>query len=359
MKQRRTSTSFSCCAGSLCGTTIGQPWSCCQSRADGRASASGRGAVHLEALDVIDRQARGERLDAIVQAEDEDAGDGEHERRGERERRPAAETAPAAEAEALARRRPAESAAHRARSASGGAGAQARRGARAPSSARRRARRSARSRHGGHAARCASTARRAAGVSSPSTYGASRSSSSPQVRISSAMLPSQLRRFAAVRPRRACSPSDSARRPREIRDITVPIGTSSTLAISAYDQFLDVAQPDRLAERVGQRVERRLQVRVERGAGQDLLRRLRPRARRRPPARPPRCLRRPGLRPSWRRTLRNVLWRIVNSHALRFVPGLELMGRAERLQIRVLHQILRVRRPAGQPQGRPIQAVDM
>ena len=64
-----------------------------------------------------------------------------------------------------------------------------------------------------------------------------------------------------------------------------------------------------------------------------------------------------GLRTSCRRMFRNVLWRIVNSHALRFVPALELRRGAERLQIGLLNEVLGVGRPARQPQRGPVQAV--
>ena len=63
-------------------------------------------------------------------------------------------------------------------------------------------------------------------------------------------------------------------------------------------EFLDVAQPDRLAKRLRQLVERRLQVRVERGPQQEPLRRVAPRPGRsalEPPPRRARCRRRPCL----------------------------------------------------------------
>ena len=80
-------------------------------------------------------------------------------------------------------------------------------------------------------------------------------------------------RAADAAPRLAPAARNSIRRPREIRDITVPIGTSSDAGDLGVRELLDVAQPDRLAKRVGQRVERRLQVDVERRPRQQLLRR--------------------------------------------------------------------------------------
>ncbi len=59
-----------------------------------------------------------------------------------------------------------------------------------------------------------------------------------------------------------------------MRDITVPTGIVQDLGNLLVRQLLDVAQPDRLAERFGQRVERRLQFRVELGAQQQRLRAL-------------------------------------------------------------------------------------
>ena len=50
----------------------------------------GRRPVHLEALDVVGRQARGERLDAIIEAEEEDARDGDDQRRGQATAAPSA-----------------------------------------------------------------------------------------------------------------------------------------------------------------------------------------------------------------------------------------------------------------------------
>ena len=88
-------------------------------------------------------------------------------------------------------------------------------------------------------------------------------------------------------------------------------------------ELLHVAQPDRLAERLGQRVERRLQVGVERGPEQDPLGRV-VRASGRPAAAASstRALSiSTGSRAASRRRFRHVLWRIVYSQALRFVPG--------------------------------------
>jgi hypothetical protein len=128
-----------------------------------------------------------------------------------------------------------------------------------------------------------------------------------------------------------------------MRDITVPIGTSSTWAISAY---------------VGERIECPLQVRVERRAGKDLLRRLPGRAR------AGRLLDGFTVHLNWIPAVvpPHVPKRIVEDGEqprLQVRPALELMCRTERLQVRVLDEILRIRRTAGQAQGGPIQAVDM
>ena len=123
-------------------------------------------------------------------------------------------------------------------------------------------------------------------------------------------------------------------------------------------EFLDVPQPDRLPERLRQRVERRLQIGVERRPRQQLLGRL-VRARQ-----IDRLLdglavdvhRVPAVVPP------HVAERVVEDREqprLQVGPALELLRRAERLQVRVLYQVLRIRRPARQPQRRPVQAVDV
>ena len=66
-----------------------------------------------------------------------------------------------------------------------------------------------------------------------------------------------------------------------------------------------------------------------------------------------------GSRPLSRRRLRSVLWRIVNSQAFRFVPGLELFRRAERLDVGVLDEVLGVGRVPRQAQRCPIQAIEV
>ncbi len=73
----------------------------------------------------------------------------------------------------------------------------------------------------------------------------------------------------------ARSRSCSCRRPREMRDITVPIGIARASAISWYERLFDVAQPDRVAELFGQRIQRRLQFRAEAGPQQQGFRALR------------------------------------------------------------------------------------
>ena len=186
-----------------------------------------------------------------------------------------------------------------------------------------------RSRHGGQRSRCASTDARVArrglavdvGREQRIELAALTHRASHHVRFLLCSPPDSTcldSGAASVAP--VASRSYSARRPREIRDITVPIGTSRTSGDFRVRQLLHVAQPDRLPERVRQRVERRLQVGVERRAGQQLLGRVLLAA-----ATPAACSTISlstsiGLRPSCRRMLRNVLWRIVNSHAFRFVP---------------------------------------
>ena len=161
-------------------------------------------------------------------------------------------------------------------------------------------------------------------------------------------------------PRPAWGPAarTACRRPREIRDITVPIGTSSIAGDLGVRKLLDVAQPHRLTERLGQRVERRLQVRVERRPRQHLLGRLLVAADVGGPL--------DRLAVDVHRVAAvvpaHVPKRVVEDREqprLQVRPALELRRGPERLQVRVLHQILGIRRPPGQAQRRAVEAVDV
>ena len=115
--------------------------------------------------------------------------------------------------------------------------------------------------------------------------------------------------------------SNSSRRPREMRDITVPAGMSSIAAISAYENSSTSRSQTACAEGVGQRVERGLEVDVERRIEQQLLRA----SQRVPgsasaPARPTSLSTSTGSRAASRAAVAQVFIRIVNSHARRFVP---------------------------------------
>ena len=123
-------------------------------------------------------------------------------------------------------------------------------------------------------------------------------------------------------------------------------------------EFLDVAQPDRLPERLRQLVERRLQIGVERRPRQQLLRRPLVAG----------GVGRPldGLAVDVDRIAAvvpaHVAERVVEDREqprLQVGAPLELPRGAKRLQVRVLDQILRVLRLARQPQSRAIEAVDV
>ena len=122
-------------------------------------------------------------------------------------------------------------------------------------------------------------------------------------------------------PRRARNPSDNARRPREIRDITVPIGTSSTVAISAYDSSSTSRSQTAWRNASGSASSAACRSASSVAPRQNLLRRLASPARRLTARSTASLSTSTGFRPSCRRMFRNVLWRMVNSHALRLVPG--------------------------------------
>ena len=176
---------------------------------------------------------------------------------------------------------------------------------------------------GGQAARCASTDRGApSGVVLAVHVRRERSSSSRRSGSRQPCFLTSSRRALPGR-RQPAAPAarrTSARRPREIRDITVPIGTSSTVAISAYESSSTSRSQTAWRKASGSASSAACRSASSVGARQHLLRRLRPRG----------VVNRPLDRLAVdvdrvaavvAAVLRNVLWRIVNSHALRLVPA--------------------------------------
>ena len=157
-------------------------------------------------------------------------------------------------------------------------------------------------------------------------------------------------------PPRGCS--NSARRPREIRDITVPIGTSSTPAISAYVNSSTSRSHTACRNASGSASSAAWRsassvARVSSCSGENsssriaggLLDRLAVDVNRIAPVVPA-----------------HVPKRVVEDREqprLQVGAALELRRRPERLQVGVLHQVLGIRGTPRQPQRRAVEAVDV
>ncbi len=149
-----------------------------------------------------------------------------------------------------------------------------------------------------------------------------------------------------------------------MRDITVPTGIESIAAISAYENSSTSRNQTAWRNASRQRVDRRLQLRRERVAQAAATRAFR---RRRPPtpgaaarrrARPRRCRPRPCRAPDRAPRFRAVLWRIVNNHALRFVPGSNRSAARNAFRYVSCTRSSASAGSARQPQRRPVQAVE-
>ncbi len=103
---RRTSRSSSCSTGALVGTLISHPYVFFQTTARDDGIDLGVCRRELEALDVIERELRRQRLDAAVQRREEHRGDREDDGRGKRKREPPVRGDPSRGCERAARGRP-------------------------------------------------------------------------------------------------------------------------------------------------------------------------------------------------------------------------------------------------------------